>query len=180
VNTVSDATEEQLRPELLAEVPVTLKRRILMDWEQVVENERIISVPRPGKKTISVVFAEYMKEDADEDTKEVCEVLIDLFNRCLPVILLYDVERTAYEDWAKDAPSRRTKAKTPAEVYGCEHLLRLFVKLPTLMVYSRMHEETVKVMRDKLAQLYAWLESKVDNLEYFMQQYDVDVSSSGK
>jgi len=74
-----------------------------------------------------------------QEIKEFCESLMIYFDRSLPVILLYRQEREQYENAAKymelkSSTSTSTsndvsKPLQPSEVYGGEHLNRLFVKL---------------------------------------------------
>lgn len=53
-------------------------------------------------------------------TKKCCTLL---FDQALPLILLYRQERTQY-----DLTARAHSDKSPSEIYGAEHLLRVFGK----------------------------------------------------
>ena len=59
-----------------------------------------------------------------------CKGLTGLFEKALPKVLLYSQERPQYE-----ATKRQLELsnKPLTEVYGCEFLLRLYARLPTLM-----------------------------------------------
>eukprot|EP01133_Synstelium_polycarpum_P012903 gene12903-15157_t len=60
------------------------------------------------------------------------------------------------------------------EIYGAEHLLRLFVKLPDLINVSEMGEQTLKILAQVFTELLKYLEKhKVD---LFLSEY-VPVSS---
>jgi hypothetical protein len=69
--------------------------------------------------------------------------LLEVADASLPKILLYANERRQYEELASGKESgvnnestsneAETSATTPSKIYGGEHLLRLFVKLPHLL-----------------------------------------------
>lgn len=59
--------------------------------------------------------------------------LATLFDDALPVFLLYRQERKQYKIIQKQQESAAAADKIRnIEIYGCEHLLRLFVKLPLI------------------------------------------------
>jgi hypothetical protein len=69
--------------------------------------------------------------------------ILELVDAALPKFLLYAEERHQYVDVmsVKDADNEnqsKMAAKRPSEIYGGEHLLRLFVKLPSLLTSSTM------------------------------------------
>lgn len=55
---------------------------------------------------------------------DLVEGLKSYFNKALPLILLYKSERSQYEKFQNSITS---------SIYGAEHFLRLFVKLPELL-----------------------------------------------
>ena len=60
-------------------------------------------------------------------------------------ILLYKSERMQYNDIVhekKDVPA--------AELYGAEHLLRLFVTLPELIANTNMDSQSVSALRENI------------------------------
>jgi hypothetical protein len=73
--------------------------------------------------------------------REFCAGLLELFEAALPTCLLYPQERPQYEALVAGLPRGGTAAQqnsplrpTPlASVYGCEHLLRLLVRLPAML-----------------------------------------------
>jgi hypothetical protein len=54
----------------------------------------------------------------------------------------------------------------PSSVYGAEHLLRLFVKLPEYLPIAGSTEQQYKLLRDKLHEVLDFMESK--SAEYFV------------
>lgn len=54
-----------------------------------------------------------------------------------------------YEDVLE---SKSGSNKSPSDVYGAEHLLRLFVKLPTLLSYTQMEADQASMLQKNLAE----------------------------
>jgi len=79
------------------------------------------------------------------------------FNRALPMYLLYRFERVQFDAWHrlthsaayKSAADAGTSPKPDdyASVYGPEHLLRLFVKLPELLAHITLTDDEAKVLQ---------------------------------
>jgi mortality factor 4-like protein 1 len=65
-----------------------------------------------------------------QQVRKCCEGLALLFDDALPVCLLFPEERPQYESIQQDDAF---KNKSSSEIYGCEFLLRLMVRLPTLL-----------------------------------------------
>ena len=68
------------------------------------------------------------------------ECLCDIFDRSLPIWLLYHHERTHYLVLERNPSLQGTRK---CELYGCEHLLRLFVQLPHVVLGVK------KLLRDQ-------------------------------
>lgn len=67
------------------------------------------------------------------------------FDRALGNILLYRFERQQYLNIKKKYPD------TPmSEIYGPEHLLRLFVSMPALIAQTNMDQQSIAVFREHL------------------------------
>ena len=74
-------------------------------------------------------------------------------------------ERRQYRDQCKH------KAAAPVDVYGAEHLLRLFVKLPELLAKCNMQREHLTVLVAKLTELLKFLQS--NKAKFFANEYEV-------
>ena len=72
------------------------------------------------------------------------------FDRALPVILLYRAERPQFEDIQR----RFDGKKRFCEVYGVEHLLRLFVRLPHLLAHADIGEADLTLLLSRLQDLF--------------------------
>lgn len=75
-------------------------------------------------------------------TKDVLEGIRLYFDRCLPIYLLYRFEQLQYETFMRERPADDTRPLS--QIYGPEHLLRLFVKLPELLMRTTMMPEEIE------------------------------------
>ncbi len=85
-----------------------------------------------------------------QDIQTFCEQLELLFQKALPALLLYPEERPQFEAFKKTVPD---DAKW-IDFFGCEYLLRLYVRLPALLEIERHSMETTRdVVGPLLAEL---------------------------
>jgi len=85
-------------------------------------------------------------ENPEDRAQQFCQGLIELFERALPTCLLYPQERPQYEQIQKELLTHnnsRDKKRQLVDVYGCEYLLRLLVRLPILF-----HEDDYRSNKD--------------------------------
>lgn len=78
-------------------------------------------------------------------------------------LLLYNEERAQADALLKNNDS-------PASIYGAEHLLRLFLKLPELLPLEGSTEEQYRLLQSKLHELLAFLEKSYS--EFFLPTSD--------
>lgn len=90
---------------------------------------------------------------------EVCNGINEYFNVMLGSQLLYKFERTQYSDILKEYPN-----KSLCELYGCEHLLRLFVKLSTVLSYSCLDEPSMEYVVKHIHDFLDYLTKNADDL----------------
>ncbi|KVI08963.1 Chromo domain-like protein [Cynara cardunculus var. scolymus] len=187
------------------EIPSTLKKQLVDDWEFVNEQDKLVKLPRsPNVDDILDSYLEYRsKKDGilyhlllglrkfhgcichanttDKSTSrgatlmpeyrmtdsigEILKGLRCYFDRALPVILLYDKERQQYRESVADDAS-------PSSIYGAEHLLRLFVKLPELLPYLNIEEDLVMRLQQKFLDFLRFLQKK--QTSFFISSYDDD------
>lgn len=67
-----------------------------------------------------------------EQVRDFCKGLTDLFQEALPKILLYPHERPQFENLKRNEELME-QHKEWVDVYGCEYLLRLYLRLPALL-----------------------------------------------
>jgi hypothetical protein len=136
------------RPAVKIFIPDALKSILVDDWEKVTKENKVASTPAPI--SVTQFLNEYEESEmahrrpgsADADIlEEVIAGVKEYFNKALGRILLYRFERNLYFDWHKQLEKGHGDhaGKTMCDIYGCEHLLRLFGKnLPSLANVSRI------------------------------------------
>lgn len=116
-------------------MPDNLKSLLVDDWEKVTKDQKLAPVPSPVP--VSQFLHEYRAAElpnrrpgsADADIlEEVVAGVREYFNKALGRVLLYRFERGQYYEMHRliEAGSGEHAGKGLVEVYGCEHLLRLF------------------------------------------------------
>jgi len=155
----ADSDEEPRKDEVKIKMSGVLKKRLIQDWECIIKHKQLAVLPRnPSIAQIFTDFIDSKKRDADSDrvTREVCNGLKLYFDRALGSLLLYKHERAQAQRLL-----REHKEKAPSDVFGVEHLLRLFVKLPSLLVHVKLQESEASVLQNKIGEFLKWLEKKV-------------------
>ncbi len=156
--------KEQLR------LPHGMRLKIIEDWERITREHKLVPLPLSATPTVSVILEEFLAAKARRSSHErlygeVCDGVTTYFNQALGTILLYKYERRQFREIKEE-----NKALTPAQIYGAEHLLRLFVKLPELLAQCRMQREHMTVLLAKLMELLKFLQS--NKAKYFVQEYE--------
>ncbi|XP_058081174.1 protein MRG1 isoform X2 [Magnolia sinica] len=127
--------------------PSTLKKQLVDDWEFVTQLGKLVKLPRnPNVDDILKKYLDYRSKKDGMIAESIGEILKGIrgyFDKALPAMLLYKKERQQYHEAVTDNIS-------PSTVYGAEHLLRLFVKLPELLAYVNMEEEALTQLQQKL------------------------------
>ena len=123
------------RPAVRLPIPDHLKALLVDDWEYVTKNLSL--VPLPSAHPVNEVLTAYLEEDklrrrpgsAEYDLlEEVVAGLKEYFDQTLGRILLYRFEREQYFQIRKkiDKGDPEWVDKTASDIYGPEHLCRLF------------------------------------------------------
>ncbi|KAL1922826.1 uncharacterized protein VTP21DRAFT_9202 [Calcarisporiella thermophila] len=167
--------ENVKRPEIQVAIPESLKIQLVDDWENVTKNQQLVPLPRePCVNKILDLFADSKKGNTSGQPDGILGEVIDgirlYFNKALGNLLLYRFERNQYGDIRKSSPD-----KEPADVYGAEHLLRLFVQLPQLIAQTSMDQESVDVLREYLIEFMKFMQK--NQKEFFVSEYEAASSS---
>ncbi|KAI0488648.1 hypothetical protein KFK09_028487 [Dendrobium nobile] len=151
----------------MLQFPPTLKKQLVDDWEFVTQLGKLVKLPRsPNVDDILKKYLEYRTKKDGMIVESVAEILKGIrcyFDKALPLMLLYKKERQQYQEAVHDNIS-------PSSIYGAEHLLRLFVKLPELLSYVNMEEDALGKLQQKLLDLLKFLQ-KNQNL-FFLSTYN--------
>ena len=134
--------KEQLR------LPQSMKLKLIEDWERITREKKLVPVPRtPSIATLLDHFVQAKAKRTSHERLygEVSDGMKTFFNQAIGTVLLYKYERKQFRE------IRESNRNTPyVELYGAEHLLRLFVKLPELLAHCKMQHEHLTVLLSKL------------------------------
>jgi len=116
--------------ELKLVIPDEVKLLLVEDWYHVVPQKKVVSLPQSS--TISDILADYVSMVQGEKAKgvatEVASGLKLYFEHGCGSMLLYKQERPQFDELISEDENVRL-----CEMYGVAHLLRLFIKLPSMM-----------------------------------------------
>ncbi len=123
------------RPAVRIVIPDHLKAILVDDWENVTKNLSL--VPLPSKHPVNEILDAYWDEEkgkrrygsAEADLlEEVVAGVREYFEKCLGRILLYRFEREQFFEVRQlwEAGTGEWEGKGVGDVYGAEHLCRLF------------------------------------------------------
>ncbi|XP_020267003.1 protein MRG1-like [Asparagus officinalis] len=151
----------------ILQFPLTLKKQLVDDWEFVTQLGKLVKLPRsPNVDDILKKYLDYRTKKDGMVAESVAEILKGLrcyFDKALMAMLLYKKERQQYHEAVGDKVS-------PSTIYGAEHLLRLFVKLPELLAYVNMEEEALAKLQQKLSDFLKFLQKNQST--FFLSTYD--------
>ena len=164
------APEESLHNELkeALKLPHGMKLKLIEDWERITRERKLVQIPRTDGFTVTQILDDFNAAKARRTSHErlygeVCDGLKQYFNQALPTILLYKFERRQYMD------SKANDKHGPVDVYGAEHLLRLFTKMPELLAKCSLQREHMTVLNAKLNELMRFLQT--NKAKYFSADY---------
>ncbi|KAK5729540.1 Esa1p-associated factor [Elasticomyces elasticus] len=166
------------RPAVRLFMPDALKSILVDDWEKVTKEQKL--APVPATVPASLFLDNYQDQEryqrrpnsADADIlEEVVAGVKEYFNKSLGRILLYRFERQQFYEMHKlvEAGHGEHAGKALADVYGCEHLLRLFVSMPDLIAHTNMDAQSVSKLREELMKMTSYMARNVDR--YLSNEY---------
>lgn len=152
--------------EVKIKIPDELKHYLTDDWYAVVREHKLLELP--AKVTVQQISEQYLAHKksvkSTSASKEVAindvlDGIVEYFNVMLGSQLLYKFERTQYADVMQKHPD------TPlSELYGSFHLLRLFVRLGSMLSYSALDQQS---MQNLLTHVQDFLKFLVKNSSIF-------------
>jgi len=141
-------------------IPMPLKTHLVNEWSLITtEPKRLVKLPRV--KTVENIFRDYLefkqsKVDAEQYVRfvELFEGLQLYFDKALPTILLYRQEREQYDQLMKVASTDLSCS----QLYGGEHLLRLFVRMPRLLAQVFLDPAEVSLAQARFTDFLKYLQ----------------------
>jgi mortality factor 4-like protein 1 len=144
-------------------LPLSFKKILVEEWE-IISQCRMLPF-LPAKVTVSDAMQQYLvskleilekttKEDqemvdAQQEWSEMVEGILLFFDQGIPSRLLYPQETAQYNKHVENG-------KRHCEVYGCEHLLRMFVRLPCILA-EHVGKSKARTMLSKVNDLVRYL-----------------------
>ncbi|CAN4122619.1 unnamed protein product [Withania somnifera] len=148
------------------QIPPQLKKQLIDDCEFVNHLGKLVRLPcAPNVDGILEKYHDYrLKKDRviSDSVGEILSGLQCYFNKALPAMLLYKNEREQFQELIREDVS-------PSSVYGAEHLLRLFVKLPEILFYANIEDETLTELKQKLQDFLRFLQK--NRSAFFLSTY---------
>lgn len=133
---ISQEEHFNIRPSIRIVMPDNLKSLIVDDWERVTKNGSVVALPAP--KPVRQIFQDWRDEEEPKRREnridvdvfdEVISGMLEYFDVMLDKVLLYRYERAQYRVFR--SKFQETENFGPVDVYGAEHLIRLFSKSST-------------------------------------------------
>ena len=147
-------------------IPRDLRRFLLDDADFVTRQKQLVPLPKPGEKSIKTLLNDYIlskKKGSSSDAKlsqpeEVIKGIAEYFDVVLGTQLLYKFERPQYADLMKEFPE-----KPMSEIYGAEHLLRLFVKMGGMLSYAKLDDKSMHFIVTQIQDFLDWMTKGADD-----------------
>jgi len=165
-DTVEDELEFTNRPDVKLVIPDELKQRLVEDWKKITKQQKLVKLP--SHPTVNAIVDEYAALAANKPkikpiVAEVAAGIKIYFQQGLPTVLLYKFERPQYDSLVSEAEI------DPCAVYGFEHLLRLFVKLPALLVHTDLGQQATAALT---ACLHDFMKHLQKNIAQYKTEYE--------
>ncbi|KAL2005711.1 hypothetical protein VTN00DRAFT_10204 [Thermoascus crustaceus] len=165
------------RPSVRIVMPDNLKSLLVDDWENVTKNLQVVALP--AKFSVNQILDAYVEEEKPKRTspsdidvlEEVIAGIREYFDKSLDKILLYRFEREQYRLLRKrwEAGAEGFADKGPLDIYGAEHLTRLFATMPELIAQTNMDQQSTNRLREELSKITIWLSRNSD--KFFATRY---------
>lgn len=145
------------------DIPINLKEH-LVDEHGLICNEPKHLIILPRSNNVASIIKDFLafkeaKFTGDPDGflvyKELFEGLCLFFDKSLPNILLYRHERNQFKVISEKL-QEDDKVMVPSLIYGSEHLLRLFSRLPKLLSHLYIQTSEMNQITSKMTEFLKW------------------------
>lgn len=168
-------------PKITLHIPVKLKSLLVDDWEYVTKDKKVCKLPSPTL-TVEQALQEYENAASSQlespaqqsQLSEYCLGLRLYFERSLPLLLLYRLERLQYEELLQ---KEKYINASVLQIYGPIHLLRLISALPDLMASTTMDGQSCQLIVRQTEHLLEWLVTDIERIFSSKEEMYVNTSS---
>lgn len=132
--------------EVKINVPVELKRWLIDDWDLITRQKKLVEIP--SRYSVDQILDDYLKSKSkgnkakESQVKDVVDGIREYFNSMLGCQLLYRFERPQYQKIDKSLSDEFAMSSQ----YGVIHLVRLFVKIGQMLVYTELDVKEITVL----------------------------------
>lgn len=157
-------TESEFRTkvEIKIKMPEELKQWLVDDWDLIVRHKKLVNVEDAPSNfmTVDKILDEYLKAKTkgankarESQVKDICDGIREYFNAMLGCQLVYKFERPQYTKLDKTLSDEIPMSS----VYGVSHLVRLFVKLGQMLIYTDLNEADTSTLTGHLEDFLKFL-----------------------
>lgn len=141
------------------DIPKTLKDILVAEQVFICKEHKLLSLPRSPNVTQLLEEFSSSHRTATEETKLLVAGLSSYFKQALSPCLLYEFEAQQFKDIKKEHSDRSV-----CEIYGGEHLLRLFAKLPLFLQFNSWSVREKASIRGRLQDVLTFIQKKRSSL----------------
>lgn len=151
---VESEIEFTKKVEVKIKLPDELKNWLVDDWDFINRQKKLTEVP--AKITVDQILDQYLQNNKKKNSSqaaEMCNGIKEYFNTTLGCQLLYKFERPQYQKAQRESPQDAPMSS----VYGIIHLVRLFVKLGQMLVYTDLDEKDMATLLTHIHEFLRYL-----------------------